>query len=161
MSLGGDSFSGDLVQSSPTKETKKFPCWNTAREEICWDEEVTCANFADAAQRKGSSKWSCEFLPALLSGIYLLLVPRANINGHLHGTDLPGHERHRKVEKERNEKLCLNCQRVFLCPPLQVWALESLPGGVLSGMFLTGGSMNTGRDNFPFSTQTYWFSSEC
>lgn len=56
MSLGGDSFSGDLVQSSPTKETKKFPCWNTAREEIWWDEEVTCANFADAAQRKGSSK---------------------------------------------------------------------------------------------------------
>lgn len=58
-------------------------------------------------------------------------LPAAGTQGHQHGTDLPGHERHRQGEKERDEKLCLNCQRVFLCPPLQVWALKSLPGGVL------------------------------
>lgn len=147
--------------SAQPKRQKKIPCWSTAREEICWDEEVTCASFAGAAQRKSNSKWCCEFLPALLSVIYLLLVPRASINGHQHGTDPPGHERHRQGEKERNEKLCLHCQRGFLCPPLQVWALKGLLGGVLPGMFLAGGSVNMRRDNFPFSTWTNWFSSEC
>lgn len=36
----------------------------------------------------------------------------------------------------------LNCQTVFLCPLLQVWALKSLPGVVLTGVFLAGGSVN-------------------
>ena len=79
--------------------------------------------------------------------IYLLLVISASINGHLHDSDLPGHERDRQRKKARKEKLWLNCHRLFFCPPLQVWAQKSLPGRVVPGTSLADGSVNMGRDN--------------
>lgn len=53
----------------------------------------------------------------------------------------------RRKEKARKEKLWWNCHRVFLWPPLQMWARKGLPGRVLPGTSLADGTVNMGRDN--------------